>query len=68
VASSEYPTSKYVGSGKFYWSTTTGRSQEDISAEDLASGTYMLVLHNTLFGADSFGTYPENFTVDVSFL
>jgi len=68
VASSEYPTSKYVGSGKFYWSTTTGRSQEDISAEDLASGTYMLVLHNTLFGADSFATYPENFTVDVSFL
>jgi len=68
VASSEYPTSKYVGDGKFNWSTTTGGPEEDISAKDLAPGTYLLVLHDTLFGADSFSSYPETYTVTVEFL
>ena len=68
VASSEFPTTKYVGSGKFHWSTSTGGPEEDISAADLAPGIYMLVLHNTLFGARSLATYPENFIIDVAFL
>jgi hypothetical protein len=68
VASSEYPASSYVGSGKFKWSTTTNGPEEDISAKDLAPGTYLLVLHNTLFGASSFASYPEPYTITVSFL
>jgi hypothetical protein len=68
VASSEYPTSLYVGSGKFDWGTTTGGPEEDISAKDLAPGVYLFVLHNTLFGADSFASYPETYTITVGFL
>jgi len=68
VASSEYPTSKYLGNGEFYWSTTTGGPEEVISAENLTPGTYLFVLHNTLFGADSFAVYPEVFTIDVNFM
>jgi hypothetical protein len=68
VASSDYPNSKYLGNGQFYWSTTTGGPEEDLSAHDLVPGTYLIVLHNTLFGADSFAAYPETYTLTVGFL
>jgi subtilisin family serine protease len=67
VASSEYPVSKYVANGEFYWSTTTGGPEEDIVATDLSPGTYLLVFHNTLFGADSFGHYPEAYNMTIVF-
>jgi hypothetical protein len=66
VASSDYPTTKNVNKGRFYPSTRTGESRQDISAGDATSGIYFLVLHNTLFGARAF-TYPETFTVNVNF-
>lgn len=68
VASSDYPNSKYLGNGQFYWSTTTGGPEEVLSVHDLVPGTYLLVLHNTLFGADSFAAYPESYTLTVGFL
>ena len=64
LASSEYPTSSYDGSGKFNWSTDTGGPAEAISASSLSPGVYLLVLHNTLFGGSSL-TYPENYTLTV---
>jgi hypothetical protein len=67
VASSEYPSSKYLGNGEFYWGNATGAPEEDISAGELTPGTYLVVLHNTLFGADSFTAYPEAFTMVVNF-
>jgi subtilisin family serine protease len=67
VASSEYPVSKYVANGEFYWSTTTGGPEEDIIATDLAPGTYLLVFHNTLFGAESFAQYPEAYNMTIVF-
>jgi subtilisin family serine protease len=66
VASSEYPKTAYVGSGKFDLKTTTG-SREDIYDGDTTQGIYLLVLHNTLFGATSFSNYPEPFTLVVKF-
>ena len=67
VASSEYPKSSYVGSGKFSWSTSTNGPREILYAGDITPGIYLIVLHNTLFGARSFAVYPESFTLDVSF-
>jgi hypothetical protein len=67
VASSEYPTSVYQGNGKFAWSTTTGGPSTAISAQNVAPGIYLLVLHNTLFGGSSFNEYPENFTINIEF-
>ena len=64
VASSEYPTSIYLGSGKFRWYTNTGGPAEDISASAVQPGVYLLVLHNVLFGG-SFASYPENYTLSV---
>jgi uncharacterized protein YfaP (DUF2135 family) len=64
LASSEYPTSSYVSSGKFDWHTSTGGPAEAISALNISPGVYLLVLHNTLFGG-SFLNYPENFTLSV---
>jgi hypothetical protein len=64
VASSEYPTSIYLGSGKFRWYTNTGGPAEDISASAVQSGVYLLVLHNVLFGG-SFASYPESYTLSV---
>ena len=64
LASSEYPNSSYVSSGKFNWYTDTGGPAEDISATQLSPGIYLLVLHNTLFGG-SFLYYPENYTLTV---
>jgi subtilisin family serine protease len=64
VASSEYPTSIYVGSGKFRWATNTGGPAQDISASSVQPGAYLLVLHNVLFGG-SFTNYPENYTLNV---
>lgn len=67
VASSEYPTSQYEGNGKFAWSTSTGGPVEVISADNLEPGIYLLVLHNTLFGASNFSQYPENYTLNIEF-
>jgi len=67
VASSDYPTTKHLDKGKFYWSTSTGGPREYIYTMDSTPGIYLLVLHNTLFGARTFA-YPEEYTVDVSFL
>lgn len=67
VASSDYPTTKWLGNGKFSWSTSTGGPREAISVGDSTPGIYLLVLHNTLFGASSFANYPEAFTLDVNF-
>jgi subtilisin family serine protease len=67
VASSEYPISKYVANGEFYWSTSTGGPEEDIVGADLAPGTYLLVFHNTLFGAESFAQYPEAYNMTITF-
>jgi subtilisin family serine protease len=67
VASSEYPVSKYVGSGEFRWSTSTGGPEEDLSAAGLVPGTYLLVFHNTLFGGESFAQYPEAYNMTVTF-
>jgi hypothetical protein len=64
VASSEYPTSLYDGSGKFRWYTNTGGPAEDMSASAVQPGVYFLVLHNVLFGG-SFAGYPENYTLNV---
>jgi hypothetical protein len=64
VASSEYPTSLYEGSGKFRWYTNTGGPAEDISASAIQPGVYFLVLHNVLFGG-SLADYPENYTLNV---
>ena len=64
LASSEYPSSSYVSSGKFNWSTSTGGPAEAISASNISPGVYLLVLHNTLFGG-SFLNYPENYTLNV---
>jgi hypothetical protein len=66
VSSSEYPKTKNLGKGKFQWSTSTNGARDDISA-DASAGVYFLVLHNTLFGARSFASYPEPFTLDVRF-
>ncbi|MGA3404405.1 MAG: S8 family serine peptidase [Candidatus Bathyarchaeia archaeon] len=68
VASSEYPKTSYLGSGKFSWSTSTTGPREDIYAGGITPGIYLIVLHNTLFGARSFAVYPETFTLDVSFV
>jgi subtilisin family serine protease len=67
VASSEYPKTSYLGSGKFNWSTSTGGPREILFVGDITPGVYLVVLHNTLFGASSFAVYPESFTLDVSF-
>ena len=64
VASSEYPTSIYVSSGKFRWSTNTGGPSEEIVASSIQPGVYFLVLHNVLLGG-SFTSYPENYTLNV---
>ena len=64
LASSEYPTSDYVGSGKFYDSTNTGGPAEEISAANIQSGVYFIVLHNVLLGG-SFASYPENYTLNI---
>jgi len=64
VASSEYPSSLYVGSGKFHWYTNTGGPAEEIAASGIRPGLYFLVLHNVLFGG-SFASYPENYTLNV---
>jgi len=63
LASSEYPTSIYVSSGKFRWYTDTGGPAEDIAASSIQPGIYFLVLHNVLFGGTS--SYPENYTLNV---
>jgi hypothetical protein len=67
VASSDYPVSPYIGSGKFAWSTSTGGPTQIIYAMNTQPGVYILVLHNTLFGASSFNEYPENFTLNVQY-
>ena len=67
VASSEYPKTDYLGSGKFSWNTSTSGPREILYADDMLPGLYLIVLHNTLFGASSFGIYPEFFTLDVTF-
>ncbi len=67
VASSDYPVSQYEGNGKFAWSTSTGGPAEVISTENAQPGVYILVLHNTLFGASTFNEYPENFTLNVQY-
>jgi len=67
VASSEFPTTQYEGNGKFAWSTSTGGPSTVISAENIAPGIYLLVLHNTLFGASNFSQYPENFTINIEY-
>jgi subtilisin family serine protease len=64
LASSEYPSSHYVSSGKFNWHTSTGGPAEVISASGMSPGIYFVVLHNTLYGG-SFLNYPENFTLTV---
>jgi len=64
LASSEYPTSIYAGSGKFYDRTNTGGPAEDISASNVQPGIYFIVLHNVLFGG-SFAAYPENYTLNI---
>jgi subtilisin family serine protease len=64
IASSEYPTSAYVSSGKFNWSTDTGGPAEAISASNISPGVYLLVLHSTLYGG-SFLNYPENYTLTI---
>jgi subtilisin family serine protease len=64
VASNEYPTSIYAGSGKFYDTTNTGGPAEDISASNMQPGLYFIVLHNVLLGG-SFVTYPENYALNV---
>ncbi len=65
VASSEYPTSSYAGSGKFTFHTNTGSdTTQDISASNLQPGIYLLVLHNVLFGG-TYASYPENYTLSV---
>ncbi|HKM79311.1 MAG TPA: hypothetical protein VJZ03_09545, partial [Candidatus Bathyarchaeia archaeon] len=58
---------QYEGDGKFAWSTSTGGPTNVISAENVAPGIYLLVLHNTLFGASNFNQYPENFTINIEF-
>jgi hypothetical protein len=64
VASSEYPTSTYVSSGIFKNETNTGGPANEISASDIQSGVYFIVLHNVLLGG-SFENYPENYTLSV---
>jgi len=64
VASSEYPTSIYVGTGKFKNITNTGGPAEDLSASNVQPGVYFVVLHNVLFGG-TFAGYPENYTLNV---
>lgn len=64
VASSEYPTSIYVGNGKFKNITNTGGPAEDLSASNVQPGVYFVVLHNVLFGG-TFAGYPENYTLNV---
>jgi subtilisin family serine protease len=64
VASSEYPTSFYIDSGRYYWHTSTGGPAEEISALNTSPGVYLIVLHNVLFGG-SFDDYPENYTLTV---
>jgi hypothetical protein len=64
VASSEFPSSSYDGSGKFSWSTTTGGPEEVISASRIAPGVYFIVLHNTLYGGQ-YLTSAENYTLNV---
>jgi hypothetical protein len=67
VASSEYPKTSYLGSGKFSWSTSTGGPREILFVGDITPGIYLIVLHNTLYGASSFAVYPESFTLTLSF-
>lgn len=67
LASSEYPKTQYLGSGKFSWGTSTGESEEIISTINPSPGIYLLVLHNTLFGARSFTDYPESFTLGINY-
>ncbi len=67
IASSEYPTTLNLGNGKFQWSTSTGGPEEDIAAGSIGPGIYLLVLHDTLYGANSFN-YRESFALDVTFL
>jgi subtilisin family serine protease len=67
VASSEYPKTSYLGSGKFDWSTSTSGPREILFVGDITPGIYLIVLHNTLFGASSFAVYPESFTLTVGF-
>ena len=67
VASSEYPKTSYLGSGKFNWSTSTNGPREILFVGGITAGIYLIVLHNTLFGASSFAVYPESFTLTVSF-
>jgi subtilisin family serine protease len=67
IASSEYPTTLNLGSGKFAWSTATGGPEEGIAAGGMQPGTYLLVLHDTLYGANSFN-YRETFTLDITYL
>ncbi len=66
LASSDYPTTTNVGNGKFDWRTNTGGPEQDISAEQIVPGIYLVVLHDTLYGANSFN-YREPFTLDVNF-
>ncbi len=67
IASSEYPTTLNLGNGKFAWSTTTGGPAEGIAAGAVGPGIYLLVLHDTHYGANSYN-YHETFTLDVNFL
>ena len=67
LASSEYPKTSYLGSGKFSWSTSTNGPREILFADGITPGLYLIVLHNTLFGASSFAVYPESFTLNVGF-
>jgi hypothetical protein len=67
IASSDYPTTANVGNGKFLFSSSTGGPEEDISPDSAGAGVYLLVLHNTLYGGNSFN-YREAFTLDVNFV
>jgi hypothetical protein len=67
IASSEYPTTLNLGNGKFAWSTATSGPEEEISAGSIGPGVYLLVLHDTLYGANSFN-YRESYTLDVNFV
>jgi len=67
LASSEYPKTSYIGSGKFSWSTSTNGPREILFAGGITPGLYLIVLHNTLFGGSSFAVYPESFTLNVGF-
>lgn len=67
VASSDFPTTKNMGKGKFYSDTSSSGPHQYIYTLDSAAGLYLLVLHNTLFGARTL-TYPERYSLDVNFL